>query len=129
VITMGMYDNVIIEDDIEELDVDHDGGTWQSKTIQQMPSLQSFKIENGRLWREQADTEIVPEEERPYADREDLDEKPLLKMVGMINRERTGWEDENYHGIIEIHTIVDDESVRYELKFTDGNLESIEELK
>lgn len=119
---MGLYDTIKIEDDIGELNVEEE---WQSKTIRQNPGLEVYKIENSRLFKEDADYNFVPKEERPYYDHEDFEDNPILQICGMTDKERTGWKDTEYHGTFEIHTSVEDESIRYEIKFTDGEMDSL----
>lgn len=110
-----MYDRVYIEDDIEELDFDTE---YQTKQLKQMPGLDVYKIENKRLFKEDAEYETVPKEERPFYGDDDFDKSPFEQLAGMTKKTRKGWEDINYHGIFEIHT----SSESYKLKFTDGNL-------
>lgn len=119
---MGMYDHVLIEDDIPKLDINHDRTGWQSKSIRNAPMLEYYKIEDRRLYKEDVEYSKVPEEERPYGD-----DDGFLKMAGSVERDRHGWDDVEYHGYIEIHTIADDEYISYNLKFTDGELQDIEE--
>lgn len=119
-----MYDRVKIEDDIEDFDIEHDGvDGWQTKTIQKRPLLEVYKIEDGRLYKEEYHHEKVPKEERPYGD----SDKEFLQMCGMLSKVHEGWEDTEYHGIVEIHSIVNEEYISYDLKFTDGKLVNISE--
>lgn len=127
---MGMYDTITIEQGIEisfpDLDSDPSCIKWQTKTFEQ-PALVEYKITtDGRLFKEDASFETVPEEDRPGYDPESGGfENKLNKSLGALKKVRNDWIDTEYHGIVEIHEIVDDEYVSYDLKFTDGTLVAV----
>lgn len=124
---MGLFDTVTIEDGFDisfpGLDTDPTRIDWQTKTLDR-PAMDVYKLTmNGRLFKEQAHYEKVPEEERPAYDEERGGfKKESMKALGMLNKVHDGWEDTNYHGIVEIHRTIDDEYVSFDLKFTDGEL-------
>ncbi len=81
--------------------------------------LETYRIVNKRLLKDDWHYESVPEEERPYKN-----EKGLLKMCGCMKKVIDKKDvDQNFHGIFEAHYI--DEKNQYKsvlFKFTDGNL-------
>lgn len=131
---MGMYDTVVFEDGIDvefpPLDTDPTTLEWQTKTFPR-PFLREHKVTSDkRLLREDVEYEAVPEEERPGYD-EELGgfEKDFHKAWGMMNKVTHGWNDTEHHGIVEIHTSIEDELVSLDLKFTDGRLVEITQNK
>jgi hypothetical protein len=129
---MGLFNRVTFEDglDIEfpEIDGDPFEITWQSKSItRHQPLMENFKITaDGRLFKEDAEYEHVPEEERPEYD-EELDgfENELERGRGSRRKIHHGWSDTDYHGTFEFHRTVNGEYVSLEAKFTDGQLVGI----
>lgn len=127
---MGMYDTVEIEDGVDVsfpgLDTAPTRIEWQTKTFRR-PALEVYKVTmDGRLYKEDADYETVPEEDRPgYDEERGSFENDWQKGWGMLNKVREGWSDTDHHGILEIHSVVDDEYISYDLKFTDGTLVDI----
>jgi hypothetical protein len=81
---------------------------------------------DGRLVLEEADYERVPESERPGYD-EELGgfETPLDELRGSQRKIHRGWRDVAYHGIFEFHSVIDEEYVSLEAKFTDRTLVAI----
>lgn len=124
---MGLYDHVRIEDgcDIDLPGFDGDPATvdWQTKTFRP-PAMEVYKITmDGRLFKEEAHYESVPEEERPMYDEEIGGfEDDWHKACGMMRKVHEGWSDTGYHGILEFHTHIDGEGHAYKAKFTDGDL-------
>lgn len=97
--------------------------TWHTKHFSNHPPRDEYKItEDGRLMCEDAERSVVPEDDRPLSDDEDFDESPLKQMYGMLDKERVGWIDMGFHGIVRITAMVDEDHLRYDLKFTDGEL-------
>lgn len=127
---MGLFDRVRIEDgldiDLPEFDGDPTSIDWQTKTFRH-PMMDVYKITmDGRLFKEEADYEIVPEEERPGYDDERGDfEHDWQKARGMLDKAHEDWTDTKYHGILELHRHVDGEGYAYESTFTDGDLVEI----
>jgi hypothetical protein len=134
---MGLFDTIELYDDVHlpeypdgvahAVDVD-----WQTKGIDR-PSMTTFRITaDGRLLEEEWHTEEVPPEERPHADRDDVEEDDLLYLAGSLNRVHDGWtERDNYHGRFEItHSFEElDSLVTYQVTFTHGRLEGFERLR
>jgi hypothetical protein len=86
--------------------------------------MDNYKITgDGRLFKEEAEYEPVPEEERPHYDAEIGGfESPMMKMAGSRRKIHQGWSDTEYHGTFEFHRTIDDDYVSLEAKFTDGQL-------
>ena len=81
---------------------------------------------DGRLYKEDARYESVPEEERPgYREEIDGFENDWERGRGMYAKIHDGWKDTDYHGILEFHAHIGGESYAYEAKFTDGELVEI----
>lgn len=117
---MGLYDTVEIHESIDVPDEMGDVRTLQTKSLECL--MDSYRVtEEGRLEREETETHLVPEEDRPHPD-----EDGLMKMAGMFNEESLGWKDTDYHGIVEVHESIGDEYRSFDLKFTDGELVDIE---
>ena len=129
---MGLYDRLTFEDGLgvsfPDIGVDPTDCSWQSKSITPpLPMLETYKITSeGRLHKEVAEYERVPEHERPHYD-DELGgfESPLLEFVGSTRKIHRGWSDVDFHGIFEFHRTVDGEYVSLEAKFTDGQLVEI----
>ena len=128
---MGLYDDLTFEAGLNVGFPDFDGDpfdvTWQTKSIQREPLRDEYKITaNGRLLKEDAEHEIVPEAERPGYDEEIGGfENDLEKMRGMLRKIHNGWTDTEYHGTFEFHNSIDGSYVSFEAKFTDGALVEI----
>lgn len=126
---MGLYDRLIFEDglDVEFPDIDADPFdiTWQTKSIaRHHPMMENYKVTaDGRLFKEDAEYEHVPEEERPrYNEEIGGFESPLDEMVGSRRKIHHGWSDMDYHGIFKFHTTINGDYIGFEAKFTDGHL-------
>lgn len=134
---MGLFDTVELYDGVHlpeypdavtpAEDVD-----WQTKGIDR-PSMTTFRITaDGCLLEEEWHTEDVPPEDRPYADRDDVDEGDFLYMAGCRNRVRDGWiERDDYHGRFKIKRSFEelDSLVTYQVTFIHGRLEGFERLR
>jgi hypothetical protein len=103
--------------------------TWQTKGIDR-PSMTTFRIiAAGHLLEEEWHTESVPPENRPYADRDDVDEDDVRYYCGMWNRIHDGWtRRDDYHGRFQItHSFENvDPLITYRVTFTHGQLEGFE---
>lgn len=129
---MGLFDRLTFEDglDVEfpDLGADPFEVAWQTKSIaRHKPMMENYKVTaNGRLFKEEAEYEHVPEEERPYYDEEIGGvESPVMEMAGSMRKIHQGWSDTEYHGIFEFHRTIDDDYVSLDAKFTDGQLVEI----
>lgn len=129
---MGLYDELTVEDGLEidfpDIGADPFEITWQTKSItRHLQMMENYKITTeGRLWKEEAEYQHVPEEERPYYDEEIGGfESEVRKMAGSIKKIHQGWSDTEYHGTFEFHRTIDGDYVSLEAKFTDGQLVEI----
>jgi hypothetical protein len=134
---MGLFDTVELADDVRlpeysdvitsAADVD-----WQTKGIDR-PRMTTFRITaDGRLLEAEWHYEDVPPEDRPYANRDDVDEGDLRYMAGCRKRIHDGWiERDDYHGRFEITRSFEelDSLVTYQVTFTHGRLEGFERLR
>ena len=119
---MGLYDTVQFDEpvDLPGFEGDPTEVEWQTKTFD-APFMEEYRVTGeGTLLKEDARYEEVPEDERPYADHPDFDEEPMLKMCGMLDKVREGWNQVEYHGWLRISQTIDGERYKYDLKFTDG---------
>lgn len=139
---MGMYDHVELPEDIDlpgfPDDEDPSEHTWQTKDFHCV--MTTYRItEDGRLEEELWHSEEVPKEERPFPDA-DPEEEPFKALMGSVNRVNDGWEEKDFHGVMNFCTIIYEEAPEdydplederenefydYEAKFTDGELEEI----
>jgi len=129
---MGMFDRLAFEDGFEvefpDIGADPSEITWQTRSIaRHQPTLENYKITaDGRLFRQEADYEHVPEEDRPdYNEETDECDSPVRKMAGSRKKIHQSWSDTEYHGIFEFHGTIDGDYVSLEAKFTDGKLVAI----
>ena len=127
---MGMFDEIKIEYKMPDSEIQNE--TFQTKSLENM--MDNYTItEEGRLIFHKHHYEEVPEEERPYYGKPEWDEsKTLFKFIGSMKSVHDEDIDMQYHGILEIHTMLggfnsdDSEWFSYSLKFTDGTLINIE---
>lgn len=134
---MGLFDTVELHESVH-LPEYPDGAAppeevdWQTKGIDS-PRMTTFRITaDGRLLEEEWHTEEVPPEDRPYADRDDVDEGDLRYMAGCLSRVHDGWtERDAYHGRFRINHSFEtlDTLVTYRVTFTHGRLEGFERLR
>lgn len=129
---MGLFDRVTFEDDLDvefpDIDTDPFAVTWQTKSItRHHPMMDNYRVSAaGRLLKEEADYESVPEKERPYYDEEIGGfDSPIMEMAGGLRKIHLGWSDTAYHGVFEFHQTVNGTHVSLEAKFTDGHLVEI----
>lgn len=130
--TVGLYDRLVFEDGLDiafpAVGCDPFERTWQTKSIaRDDPQMENYKVTAaGRLFKEDTESEWVPEEERPGYDHERGGfERPLDALRGSIRTNHLGWSDTDYHGRFEFHTSVDGDYVSLDAKFTDGQLVEI----
>ena len=117
---MGMYNDILCEYPLP----DYKGnGNLQTKDFE-CDCLTEYKItKDGRLLRFEFDEEIIPEDERPLCKNKPPEERTAFdKACGFLRNRNTEWKDTNFHGILRMHDICYDVSI----KFTDGKLVSIE---
>jgi hypothetical protein len=129
---MGLFDRLTFEDglDIEfpAIGTDPFDITWQTKSIaRHQPMMDNYKITSeGRLLKEEAEYERVPEEDRPgYSDEIGGFETEIDAMRGSITKIDQGWSDAEYHGTFEFHRTIDGDYVSLEATFTHGQLVAI----
>ncbi|AXG09725.1 hypothetical protein [Haloplanus rubicundus] len=129
---MGLFDRLTFEDglDVEFPDIDADPFevTWQTKSIaRHEPMMENYKVTaNGRLFKEVAEYEHVPEEERPgYNEEIGGFENGIERARESRKKIHQGWSDTEYHGIFEFHRTIDGDYVSLDAKFTDGQLVEI----
>jgi hypothetical protein len=134
---MGLFDTVELHDDSHlpeypDTVASAEDIEWQTKGIDR-PSMTTFRITaDGRLLEKEWHLDEVPPEDRPYADREDVDEDDFRYTAGCLERVHDGWiERDDYHGRFKIkHSFDDlDTLVTYQVTFTHGRLEGFERLR
>lgn len=98
---MGMFNYVIYKDK-----------EYQTKDFECL--MNKYKIENDRLYKEKGHLELIPEDKRSHK----------FHFSQWIHE---GWEDMNYHGWLNFYDYDIKEKIftEYNVKFTDGNLVSI----
>lgn len=128
---MGMFDNV----DCKYLLPDKPGAAkdFQTKSFGDGMVggfMDDYTInEDGTLVLHRHTYETVPEEERPFYGKPEWDKNPLMQICGMLKSVAVEDEVIEHHGIINIYTNTsNNEWVEYEIKFTDGKVESAERL-
>ncbi|MFW5900159.1 MAG: hypothetical protein ACOCTH_00075 [Halodesulfurarchaeum sp.] len=129
---MGLFDRLTFEDglDVEfpDLDADPFEVTWQTKSIaRHEPMLENYTVTaNGRLFKEEAEYEHIPEQERPGYNEESRGFENEIERARRSRRKiHQGWTDTAYHGIFEFHRTIDRDYVSLDAKFTDGQLVEI----
>lgn len=129
---MGLFDRLTFEDglDVEFPDssIDPFEVTWQTKSISRhRPMMENYKImAAGRLFKQEAEYEHVPEEERPGYDAEIGGfENEIDRARGIMRKIHHGWSDTAFHGVFEFHRTIDGDYRSFEAKFTDGQLVAI----
>lgn len=126
---MGLFDRLTFEDGLDvafpAIGADPYEITWQTKSItRHRPLMENYKVTaDGRLFKEDAAYERVPEAERPgYNEEIGGFEHEIDRVRGSMQKIHHGWSDTDYHGTFEFHRVIDDEYVSLEAKFTDGEL-------
>lgn len=147
---MGLFDTVLIEDNIELPNFPKDKNVreleWQSKDIGR-PFMRTFKITNdGRLLRKESEKEEMTDEELDeYAQEKGYDSWGAWNEAETRFNEPLGtwkykvidewWVDHNMHGSFEFHASgkrvegFEDVYWSYEARFTKGELEKIVHLQ
>lgn len=115
---MGMFDHVIVSDDVDLPGCPHDPSDldWQTKSVGH-PWMRTFKIEDGRLFRQETEREQVGERELPFTDEND---EPVTAPTHEIVEE--WWVDHNYHGELYILDNLDGVTYAYTMLFNRGQL-------
>ena len=130
---MGMFDEVKVLYPLPDPEVQ--GHAFQTKDLDCM--MDDYTITNeGRLIHHTYQTEEVPEEEREYYGTPEWNERPFVRLFGMIRRVPTGDVDTEYHGDIHLYTHTGDWNndrasvVEYDYKarFTEGQLQWIKRV-
>lgn len=123
---MGLFDTIIIEDNIELPEFPGDPGEmgWQSKSVDPNPRLRKFKIENGKLHERHVEREENGNQGDGF---------PKFHVTDDY------WEERDYHGEFTFYSSVpetlfsgediDAEWFEYKVKFTDGELQDIERVE
>ena len=113
---MGVFDTIIIGDDVELPELEGEDGEiwWQTKEVD-MPSMTKYKIEDGKLLKHQVERE---EKEDEYTEVMGL-ELPKTEVVD------EWWSEYPIHGTFEFHGHNEDHRYSYEARFTKGDLDEI----
>lgn len=124
---MGLYDIVELSDERElpGFDGDPSNVEWQTKTFRPCTRTKFRITAEGELLEENWHYETRPQEARPSTDGDSDAERRLHEAFGVRERVHDCWQQRQYHGIFEFHASVDDSLLRYEAKFTDGQLMEI----
>jgi hypothetical protein len=128
---MGMFDHVDVDESIElprlskeRREHMREYDKFQTKDFER--TMATYKItKDRRLFKMKARYETVPEQERPYYNDPKAEEQPILKYFGMLRLIEEGWEDTNFHGVLNFYTFIEGDWYEYDAKFTDGDLTSI----
>jgi hypothetical protein len=128
---MGMYDDVKCKYPLPDTPVGMDmnfqtkdfgdgftGGFMDNYTI----------TEDGELIFHKEAWELVPEEERPYWGKPEWDKNPLLQLAGSMKTIPLGDEVMDYHGTLNIYTMIGKTWYEYEFKFTDGKVADVKRI-
>lgn len=129
---MGMFDEIKIEYEMPDHEIQDE--IFQTKSFYN--AMDNYTLtKEGKLIFHKCHYDMVPEEERPFYGKPEWDENTFYHTMGCMRTIYDGDVVMDYHGIIEIHTILgkykDDGSTwySYNLKFTDGVLVDIERNK
>jgi len=128
---MGLFDKLTFEDRLEigfpEIGAEPIAMTWQIKSLPDgFLMMENYKITaERRLFKEQAEYEQVPEEERPgYDETIGGFANEFERWRGSMKKTH-GWTDTEYHGTFEFHRTIGGKYVSLEATFTDGRLVDI----
>lgn len=128
---MGMFDDLKCEYPLPDADVQD--RTFQTKSLECLMDRYTITRE-GRLILHKVRYEYVPEEEREYYGTPEWDEKPFVRIFGMLRSIPVGDVDMAYHGDITFYTSLgsreegDFEWFEYKARFTEGRLQWIERI-
>jgi hypothetical protein len=116
---MGMFDSLYFNKEILPLSDDilkdlPDDIEWQTKSLDCV--LEKLFIKNGELLVETYDTELIPENERPYPN------EPRLRFYGMYQQINVRLEKYEYSGTIIFYSSVNDVWYEFFGEFQDGKL-------
>ncbi len=91
--------------------------------------LDNYTItKDGKLVLHKEAWELVPEEERPYWGKPEWEKNPFLQLAGSMKSIPLGDEVIDYHGVINIYTMVGKTWYEYEFKFTDGKVADVKRI-
>jgi hypothetical protein len=125
---MGMFDELKCEYPLPDAAVQEE--TFQTKSLNRVMDRYTITQE-GRLILHKVRYEVVPEEEREYYGTPEWDEKPFVRIFGMLRSIPVGDVEIPYHGDIAFYTSTgsreegDFEWFEYQARFTEGRLQSI----
>ncbi len=128
---MGMFDELKCEYPLPDADVQD--RTFQTKSLECLMDRYTITRE-GRLILHKVRYEHVPEQEREYYGTPEWDEKPFVRIFGMLRSIPVGDVDMAYHGDITFCTSIgsregeDFEWFEYKARFTEGSLQWIERI-
>jgi len=124
---MGMFDHIRCEYILPEAPEEVQNSIFQTKDLENLMDEYTITRE-GKLILHRVECNVVPEEERPYFGKPEWNEG-FYKSFGSLCRTPLGDEDTKYHGLISIYT--SDKKIWYEyvLRFTDGVLVNVDEVK
>lgn len=122
---MGMFDTVKLVGHAlpDEGEQHRETAWWQTKDFD--CSMETIRIQNGRLVRDKWHYEETPKEQRPFPNAEPGTLQSICGILRTVIDERDV--DMNFHGVMSFGCYLSktQESFSYEAKFTDGNLVSI----
>lgn len=125
---MGMFDELKCEAPLPDDAVQEK--TFQTKSLNCV--LDRYTItQDGRLILHKVRYEVVPEEERKYYGTPEWDEKPFVRIFGMLRSIPVGDVEIRYHGDITFYTSLgsrkdgDYEWFEYQARFIEGRLQWI----
>ena len=125
---MGMFDELKCEYPLPDAAIQEE--TFQTKSLNRMIDRYTITQE-GRLILYKVRYEVVPEEEREYYGTPEWDEKPFVRIFGMLRTIPVGDVEIPYHGDIAFYTSTgsreegDLEWFEYRARFTEGRLQWI----
>jgi hypothetical protein len=127
---MGMFDDVKCEYPLP--DNKHNTKDFQTKSFGDGfvgGFMDNYTItKEGKLIFHKCSYEAVPEEERPYYGTPEWDNNPILQICGMMKPVDEENVEQEHHGVINIYSSIGDIWYEYNIKFTDGVVESVERV-
>lgn len=122
---MGMFDWVQCDAALPDGRV-VDGPVWQSKDGPCELGVITITAD-GELMFEDAHTDILPEEERPYYGKPEWQQDGFFRLIGSMRRVVDRRVRQEFHGDFYFYDYHDDTKVfeEYRARFTHGRLESI----
>jgi hypothetical protein len=126
---MGMFDDVKCKYPLPD---PPRGNDFQTKSFGDGVTggfMENYTItKEGKLVFHKVVYEMVPEEERPYWGKPEWKKNPLMQICGSMKSVPMGDEVMDYHGIINIYTLSDEEWFEYSIEFTNGKVTNAERL-